>query len=336
MKNGDSSFDPRRIQRRTWCKQASALAAASVFLPSAGAQTVSQKVVKIVVPTAPGGSVDSSARLLADALNRVQSDRFIVENRAGAGGAIGVQSVVKSPPDGQTLVLGISATISVQPAVNPNLSYNPLKDLTPIAVFAQGGLVVVVAANSPCLAIKDLAALAREKQGVTFGTGGQGTFGHLTGEVLKAELGVPMRHIPYRGSAPAVTDLIGGQLDFCVVDAFSIAPHVQSGKARVLATASPVRHPTFPQVPTLQESGIPFKQGTWLGLFGPAAVSPEAVKSLSKTIEGLAASADFRSHLNALGFIPLYLGPQETQKLVGSDLEAWKRIVKSSNVRIDG
>lgn len=323
------------VRRRSWCKQVSALAAAAALMPAARAQTGSQKVVKIVVPTAPGGSVDSSARMLADALNKVQGDRFIVDNRAGAGGAIGVQSVVKSPPDGQTLVLGISATISVQPAVNPNLPYNPLKDLAPIAVFAQGGLVVAVAANSHCRTIKDLVPLAKEKQGLTFGTGGQGTFGHLTGEVLKADLGVPMRHIPYRGSAPAVTDLIGGQLDFCVVDAFSMAPHVQAGRARVLATAAPMRHPTFPQVPTLSESGVPFQQGTWLGLFAPAEINPETVRGLSKTIEGLAASEDFRKHLNALGFIPMYLGPQETRKLVSSDIEAWKRIAKASNVKVD-
>ena len=145
MKSGKSLL----VHRRTWFKQASALAAAVTFVPVAQAQPGTGKVVKIVVPTAPGGSVDSSARMLADALNKVQNERFIVENRAGAGGAIGVQSVVKSAPDGQTLVLGIAATISVQTAVNPNLQYNPLKDLAPIAVFAQGGLLVAVAANSP-------------------------------------------------------------------------------------------------------------------------------------------------------------------------------------------
>lgn len=331
MKSGKSLL----VHRRTWFKQASALAAAVTFVPVAQAQPGTGKVVKIVVPTAPGGSVDSSARMLADALNKVQNERFIVENRAGAGGAIGVQSVVKSAPDGQTLVLGIAATISVQTAVNPNLQYNPLKDLAPIAVFAQGGLVVAVAANSPCRTIKDLIPLAKEKQELTFGTGGQGTFGHLTGEVLKSELGVPMRHIPYRGSSPAVTDLIGGQLDFCVVDAFSMAPHVQAGKARILATASPVRHPTFPQVPTLTESGVPFNQGTWLGLFAPAEVNPEVVRNLSKTIETLSASADFRKHLTQLGFIPMYLGPQETQKLVSADIDAWKRIAKNANVKVE-
>ncbi|MET4575161.1 Bug family tripartite tricarboxylate transporter substrate binding protein [Ottowia thiooxydans] len=331
MKSGKSHL----VHRRTWFKQAGALAAAVTWVPVVQAQPGTGKVVKIVVPTAPGGSVDSSARLLADALNKVQNERFIVENRAGAGGAIGVQSVVKSAPDGQTLVLGIAATISVQTAVNPNLQYNPLKDLAPIAVFAQGGLVVAVAANSPCRTIKDLIPLVKERQELTFGTGGQGTFGHLTGEVLKSELGVPMRHIPYRGSAPAVTDLIGGQLDFCVVDAFSMAPHVQAGKARILATASPVRHPTFPQVPTLSESGVPFNQGTWLGLFAPAEVNQEVVKNLSKTIETLSASADFRKHLAQLGFIPMYLGPQETQKLVSADIDAWKRIAKSANVKVE-
>lgn len=323
------------IKRRDWCKHLTAIAASAAFVPYANAQTGSSKVVRIVVPTAPGGSVDSAARLLSDALNKAHSERFIVENRAGAGGAIGIQSVVKSPPDGQTLVLGIAATISVQPAVNPALSYNPLKDLAPIAIFAQGGLVVAVAANSSCKTVKDLKELARQKRELTYGTGGQGTFGHLTGEILKADLGIPMRHIPYRGSSPAVTDLIGGLLDFSVVDAFSIAPHVQSGKARILAIAGPGRHPMFPQVPTLAESGVPFQQGTWLGLFAPGETNSEIVHGLSKRIETLTTNAEFRKHLDTLGFTPMYAGPEEVRKLVTSEIEAWKRIAKNADVKVE-
>lgn len=322
------------ITRRTWCQLVSTLAA-TAFGPVVQAQTDSARTVRIVVPTAPGGSVDASARLIADSLNRAQGDRFIVDNRAGAGGAIGIQAVVKSPPDGLTVVMGIAATISVQPAVNPALPYNPLKDLAPIAVFAQGGLVVAVPAGSSARSIKDLRELARQKGELTFGTGGQGTFGHLTGEVLKSELGIPMRHVPYRGSAPAVTDLIGGQLDLCVVDAFSISPHVQSGRARVLATAAPERHPTFPQVPTLSESGVPFQRGTWLGLFAPAETNPELVNALSKRIEALTATPDFRKHLDALGFNVTYMGPQDVRKMVASEIDAWKRVAKESNVKVE-
>jgi len=329
MHTADNTF----IGRRIWCQRLSALAAAAI-LPAARAQTGAPKTARIVVPTAPGGSVDSAARLLADALNKTNTERFIVENRAGAGGTIGIQAVVKSPADGQTLVLGIAATISVQPAVNAALPYQPLQDLAPVAVFAQGGLVVAVESRSSCHRIDDFRALATQKQELTFGTGGQGTFGHLTGEVLKANLSVPMRHIPYRGSAPAVVDLMGGLLDFCVVDAFSIAPYVQSGKARLLAIAGPGRHPMFPRVSTLSESGVPFQQGTWLGLFAPAQTSPARVNALSKRIEALTTSPDFRKHLDTLGFNPMYAGPQDVRKMVESEIEAWRRIAQSANVRL--
>jgi len=329
MHDADNTF----IGRRTWCQRLSVLAATAAC-PIARAQTGASRTVRIVVPTAPGGSVDSAARLLADALNKTDTERFIVENRAGAGGAIGIQSVAKSPADGQTLVLGIAATISVQPAVNAALPYQPLKDLAPIAVFAQGGLVVAVESSSPCHRIGDFRTLARQKQELTFGTGGQGTFGHLTGEVLKASLSVPMRHIPYRGSAPAVVDLMGGLLDFCVVDAFSTAPYVQSGKARPLAIAGPGRHPMFPQVFTLSESGVPFQQGTWLGLFAPAQTSPTRVHDLSQRIEALTTSSDFRKHLDTLGFVPTYAGPQDVREMVAREIEAWRRIAQAANVRL--
>lgn len=327
--------EKQMIQRRMLLRQAAALGALTALPPALHAQSGSTKVVKIVVPTAAGGSVDSAGRLLADALNRAQMERFIIENRAGAGGSIGIQSVVKSPADGQTLVLGIAATMSVQPAINPGLPYNPARDLAPIAMFAQGGLVVAVAATSRCRAIKDLVALAKEKKELTYGTGGQGTFGHLTGEIIKSDLGIEMRHIPYRGASPAVTDLIGGLSDLCVVDAFSVAPHVQSGKARILAIAGPNRHPTFPKVPTLTEAGIPFSRGTWVGLFAPAAIHPEIASSLSSKIEKLTATPDFRSHLQALGFVPTFLGSQATRDLVAAEIEEWKLAAQAANVRME-
>lgn len=331
MKFGDKPI----MQRRMLLRQVTALGALSTLPPALYAQSGSSKVVKIVVPTAAGGSVDSAGRLLADAMNRTQAERFIIENRAGAGGSIGIQSVVKSPADGQTLVLGIAATMSVQPAINPGLPYNPARDLAPIAMFAQGGLVVAVAATSRCKTINDLVSLAKEKKELTYGTGGQGTFGHLTGEIIRSDLGIEMRHIPYRGASPAVTDLIGGLSDLCVVDAFSVAPHVQSGKARILAIAGPNRHPTFPNVPTLTEEGVPFSRGTWVGLFAPANVKLEIISGLSSRIEKLTATSDFRSHLQALGFVPTFLGPQATRDLVTAEIEEWKLAAQAANVRVE-
>ncbi len=295
-------------------------------------QAQTGRVVKLVVPTAPGGSVDSAGRLVADTLNRHGDVRYIVDNRAGAGGVIGLQSVAKSPPDGFTLVVGIAATLSVQPAVNTALPYDPVRDLSPIAVFAQGGLVIAVPSSSPCNTIKDLRALSAQVGELTFGTGGQGTFGHLTGELLKTELGVAMRHIPYRGSAPALTDLAGGQLNLAVIDAFSAAAQVQTGKIRILAIAGPNRHPTFPDVPTLSESGVPFQRGTWVGLFGPAGLPVAIVDRIATELKVQVEQAEFRSQLRTLGFVPLFLGPAEVTQMLKKEIEEWKRTAKNANL----
>ncbi|XAH24030.1 tripartite tricarboxylate transporter substrate binding protein [Xylophilus sp. GW821-FHT01B05] len=292
-------------------------------------------VIKLVVPTAAGGSVDASGRLLADALSRAMAARVIVDNKAGAGGAIGVDSVVKSPPDGYTLVLGIAATLSVQPAVRNNLPYNATRDLVPIAVFAQGGLVVVVPADSPARNVQDLRALAAKNGSLSFGTGGQATFGHLTGEVIASTLGISMRHIPYRGASPAITDLAGGQLDMAISDAFSALPHVQSGKLRVIATAGPTRHVSFPDVPTLSEEGVPFDRGTWIGLFAPAATPPAIVAQLSAAVKGLSANPAFRADVTKLGFSPVFMSSAEVARMLAQEIEAWKADAKKAAIQLD-
>lgn len=323
------------LTRRALCTQLAAWGTLAALPPALRAQPAyATRVVKLVIPTAPGGSVDSIGRFLADSLTRPLGTTVIVENRAGAGGTIGVQSVVKSPPDGLTLVLGIAATMSVQPAVN-TLPFNPVRDLAPVAVFAQGGLVIAVPAASPAQTLKDLRALATKKGELAFGTGGQATFGHLTGELLKAEVGIPMRHIPYRGAAPAVTDLMAGLLDVAVVDAFSAAPHVQSGKVRILAIAGPNRHNSFPQVPTLSESGVPFTRGTWIGLFAPVGVPPEMLERLTGEIRNLSTQPEFRAQVQTLGFTPLFMPPADVSRMLAQEIEEWKRTAKTANLKVD-
>lgn len=325
------------VNRRATLARLAALGAAP-FAFSAPAHALApypSRTIKLVVPTAPGGSVDSAGRRLADALAKPLGTSIVVDNKAGAGGAIGIDAVVKSPADGYTLVLGIAATLSVQPAVRANLPYNAARDLVPVAVFAQGGLVIALPADSPVRTIKDLRALAARKGDLSFGSGGQATFGHLTGEVVGSALGIPLRHIPYRGAAPAVADLAGGLLDFAVVDAFSAAPHVQSGKLRILATAGPTRHVTFPDVPTLGEAGIPFERGTWIGLFAPGATPPAIVAQLSAAVQAQAADPVFRADIAKLGFTPVFMPSQDVAKLLAQEIEAWKADAQRAKIQLD-
>ena len=330
------------LSRRTTLARLAALGAMPLGFGAAAtagaapaASSYPSRPIKLVVPTAPGGSVDSAGRRLADALAKPLGTSLVVDNKAGAGGAIGIDAVVKSPADGYTLVLGIAATLSVQPAVRANLPYNASRDLVPVAVFAQGGLVLAVPGDSPVRGVKDLRALAARKGDLSFGSGGLATFGHLTGEVVGSALGIPMRHIPYRGAAPAVADLAGGLLDLAVVDAFSAAPHVQSGKLRVIATAGPGRHVTFPDVPTLGEAGIPFERGTWIGLFAPGATPPAIVAQLGAAVQAQAADPVFRADIAKLGFAPVFMNSQQVASLLAQEIEAWKADARRAQIQLD-
>ena len=312
------------------------LVAASLPLIATAQPGYPASPIKLIAPTQPGGSIDAISRLLAESFQEAFKQTVVVENKGGAGGAIGTDYVAKARPDGYTLLTGLAATHSVQPALGVKLPYDPLTSFAPVALFAQGALVVAVNAASPVERVSDLNAWAKKLgRPLNFGTGGQATFGHLTGEAIRASTGLPLTHIPYRGSAPAATELAAGLLDLAVIDALSASQFVASGKVRLLAAAGPVRNPSFPNVPTLREQGLPFDLGTWVGLFAPAGTPPEVVDRLAAAVDRAIQTPAFADRVRALGLNPVFSGPQPFAAQLRKDYEGWRHIVQTTGIQVD-
>jgi tripartite-type tricarboxylate transporter receptor subunit TctC len=268
----------------------------------AAAQTYPARPVKIVVPFAPGGNLDVTARLIAESMARQLGQPFVVENRAGAGGALGSDAVAKSPPDGYTLVAGTTATTIVSPLLIPNAPY-ALKDFTPVGVMAVTPLMLEVPANSPHKDFKSYLAHVKANPGkVTIGHSGNGTTNHIAILQLQDALKVSFNIVPYKGSGPAIIDLMGGQIDSMVDQTSSSLPQVQGGKLRALAVATRTRIADLPDVPTLQEQGLKdFEAVTPSGLLAPARTPPEVVKTLNAALNKALAEPAVRKRLAELG-----------------------------------
>ncbi|UUZ67150.1 tripartite tricarboxylate transporter substrate binding protein [Polaromonas sp. P2-4] len=300
----------------------------------------STKALKIVVPFAPGGGNDVFARQMAKSLGELRSQNIIVENKPGAGGNLGTEQVVRSAADGATLLLGHSGTVSINPALYKGLKYDPQKDLAPVAMFASSALVLVVPASSSVKTVADLVALAKSQPGsLNYASSGSGTGGHLTGELFEQKSGVKINHIPYKGTAPGLTDLVGGQVQMM----FSVIPPalalVRSGRLRAVAVTGSKRAPTMPDVPTIAESGIAglsgFESTLTYGLLAPQNTPDALVKELSSQILKVAASPEFQSKLGVEGAVPLLGGPADYAGLIRKESAKWAEIVKLSGATVE-
>lgn len=298
------------------------------------------KAIKIVVPFAPGGGNDVFARQMAKSLGELRNQSVIVENKPGAGGNLGTEQVVRSAGDGATLLLGHSGTVSINPALYKQLKYDPQKDLAPVAMFASSALVLVVPASSPVKTVADLLALARSQPGIlNYASSGSGTGGHLTGEMFEQKSGVKIGHIPYKGTAPGLTDLAGGQVQMM----FSVIPPalalVKSGRLRAVAVTGSQRLPSLPEVPTIAESGVPglagFESTLTYGILAPRSTPEAAIRELSGQMLKIAASADFQSRLGVEGAVPLLGGPADYAALIRKESAKWAEIVKSSGATVE-
>ncbi|MDQ0014228.1 tripartite-type tricarboxylate transporter receptor subunit TctC [Variovorax boronicumulans] len=291
--------------------------------------------IRIVVPFAAGGGNDVFARQMAKGLGELRKSGVIVDNKPGAGGNLGTEQVVRSTPDGSTLLLGHTGTVSINPALYKGLRFDARKDLVPVAMFASSALVLVVPAASKVRSVADLVAEARARPGMLdYASSGSGTGGHLTGELFAQRTGTRLNHIPYKGTNPALTDLTGGQVQMM----FSVIPPalalVKGGRLRAIAVTGDKRLPSLPDVPTVAESGLRelagFESTLTYGLLAPRGTPDALVKELSAQMLKVAGEKEFQSRLDVEGAVPLLGGPAEYAALISRESEKWAAIVKSS------
>ena len=311
----------------------------SAFLLSGNAisQNYPTKPIRLVVPFPPGGPTDIVARPLSLLLEERLKEQIVIENKGGAGGSIGADLVAKAAPDGYTLLMGTVGTNAINGSLYKQLPYDMTKDFTPIALVASAPVVITVNSNDRIKTLAELIAEARAKpDSIAFGTAGNGTPGHLTGALFESVAQVKFKHIPYKGSAPAVTDLLGGQIPLVFDPIQSVLPHIISGKLRALAVTSKTRSPLLPNVPTVAELGYPqFESTAWWALFAPAKLPEAITKKLRATTESIAQSPAFKERLGNLGVQPNTDFKETLANFQTSEIAKWARVVRDSGATID-
>ena len=316
-----------------------ALLSAIIWL-SAFAQPYPSRPIKWIVPFPPGGPTDTFSRAAAQALSEVVKQPVIVENRAGAGAAIGMEALAKSPPDGYTIGLSTTGSHAINPHLYAKLAYDPVKDFAPITLAISYVNVLIVNPNLPIKTGADLVAYAKANPGkVSFGSAGNGSSNHLFGEVLKTLTGAPMQHIPYKGSAAALTDVIAGNLTF-MFDILNVAgPQIRGGRVRGIAVASAKRTPYMPELPTLAESGIKgFEEvgsDLWFGIMAPAGTPRKIVDFLNQSLITALRSPEMRERIRAQSLDLWTSTPEEFAAVLKKDLARWGKAVKASGARVD-
>lgn len=328
-----------RIARRFFLHAFSGIGAlACVLAPmTATAEAYPDKPIRLVVPFPAGGPTDIVARPLAQDLSARLKQHVVVENKGGAGGSIGADLVAKSSADGYTLLVGTVGTQAINAALYKKLPYDPATDFTPLGVVAAAPVAIVVNAKSPYATLSDLVAAAKAKPAIlSFGSAGNGTPGHLTGEMFSSAAGIKFAHVPYRGSAPAVGDLLGQQIELMFDPVQSVLPHIQSGKLRALAVSGSHRSPVLPQVPTVKESGYKqFEAEAWWAVYGPANLPSTIAGQLSKHIAEIVGAATFRERLSSLGVAPNSVLPAAYATFQHIEIEKWGKAVRESGAKID-
>ncbi|CAN5322792.1 tripartite tricarboxylate transporter substrate binding protein [soil metagenome] len=313
-------------------------AALAPWLPSAHAAIdYPARNVTLTVPFTPGQSGDILARLLAEALTKHWGKSVIVDNRPGAGGALGSQTVMRAAPDGYTLLLSSSGPIAIAPHLIKNIGYDSQRDFTPIMNAAGVAQVLAVSGASPYKNAQDLIAAAKKAPGkLNYGSGGSGSTQHLTMELFKQRTGIELTHIPYKGSAPAYTDMLGGQIDALFDSLPGVLPFIKGGQVRVLAVSTAKRDPTLPDVPTLQESGVAgFDVLGWLGVMGPAGLDKGVRDRINESLKQVLAMPAVKDSMLKLGMQQVGGSPDDFAKYIASELARWGDVIKTAGIKAE-
>ena len=295
------------------------------------------RTIRFIVPFTPGGSADIFARPIAQKMSESMGQQVVVENRPGSGGVLGSEAAAKAPPDGYTIMMGLTANVAVNPALYAKLPYDPLRDFAPVTLVASAPYALVVPTSLPARNAKELVALARAKPGeLAYVSLGSGSMGHLSGELLASTAGVRLLHVPYKTLGQAIPDLMSGQVQLMFLGIASAQPHVRAGKLRAIAVSGARRSPALPQVPTVMESGIRgFEVTGWYGVFVPTGTPQEIIARLHKEIVRALSLPDVRDRLSGEGAELVGNSPREFDGFVRSELAKWAKVVKLSGAKAE-
>jgi len=307
-----------------------------VLATPVAAQTYPNKPVRVVVPYPPGGPTDIVARVLFQQVSEATGQQFLVDNRAGAGGNIGAEIVAKAPADGYTLLIGTTAH-AINMSLFKNLNYDVQKDLAPVSLLTQGPLVLVAHPQFPANSVKEVIELAKTKTGgLNFASSGNGQSTHLSAELFNTMAGIKMSHVPYKGSAPALTDVMSGQVDVMFDTTLSAMPFVKAGKLKALGLTSPVRSSAAPDVPTIAESGLPgYEVFAWNGVLVPAGTPKAIVQHLNDQIRKAMLLPQVKDKFSAQGFAASWNSPENFGVFLKNEVDKWSRTVKASGATLD-
>ena len=320
------------LARRSLVALASALIAMGLH-----AQTYPSKPIKVIVPFPPGGGTDIIAREVTQKVTTATGWVFVVENKAGVGGNIGIDAVAKAPADGYTIGLGQTSNLAINPTLHAKMPYDAVKDLAPIVTVANAALTLVTSSQSNLKSLADVVNAAKVKPGtINYATSGNGTVAHLTAELFQTAAGIKLQHVPYKGAAQAMTDVVGGNVELYLSSVPTLIGQIRQNKLRALAVTSATRVDDLPQVPTINESGFKgFDAVTWFGFVAPAGTPKDVVAKLNAEFNKALSQPDLRNKLGEQGADPVGGTPEQFATLIKTDLVRWGAVVKSSGARID-